>query len=79
MSITSDAYVKSDLTEECENGGIRQWMEQLEKANLLNTIKARVDWDLEISAIARICQSNDGPGLLFENIKDYQTLKERNS
>ena len=70
--MTNETYVKSDLSEECENGGIRQWMEQLEKANLLDTIKARVDWDLEISAIARICQSHDGPGLLFENIKDYQ-------
>ena len=72
MSMANEAYSKSSLTDESENGGIRQWIEQLRNANLLNTVKARVDWDLEISAIARICQSHDGPGLLFENIKDYQ-------
>ena len=57
MSMANEAYSKSSLTDESENGGIRQWIEQLRNANLLNTVKARVDWDLEISAIARICQS----------------------
>lgn len=68
----NEMYSASEVTEDCENSGIRQWIEQLKRANLLDTINAEVDWDLEISAIARICQSNNGPGLLFENIKDYQ-------
>jgi 3-polyprenyl-4-hydroxybenzoate decarboxylase len=29
--------------------GLRDWMEALEKAGLLKHIKAKVDWDLEVS------------------------------
>jgi UbiD family decarboxylase len=52
--------------------GLRDWMEVLEKAGLLKHIKAKVDWDLEISGICRRVGDQQGPALLFENIKDYE-------
>ncbi len=51
--------------------GLRDWMEALEKVGLLKHIKAEVDWDLEIGAIIRRSTDQEGPALLFENIKDY--------
>src|SRR5690606_26204913 len=35
-------------------------------------IRARVDWDEEIGAIARANLALAGPALLFENIADYE-------
>ena len=49
----------------------RQWMASLEQQGELRRIKAEVDWDREIGAIARRMLEKKGPALLFENIKGY--------
>ncbi len=51
--------------------GLRDWMDELEKAGLLKHVTAQVDWDLELSGISRRVVDEEGPALLFENIKDY--------
>src|ERR1700744_261170 len=51
---------------------MRQWMAQLEQHGELRRIKAEVDWDREIGAIARRVLEKKGPALLFENIKGYE-------
>jgi len=50
--------------------GLREWITELDQAGELKRITVPVDWDLELSEIAR--QSTGGPALLFENIKDHQ-------
>jgi UbiD family decarboxylase len=52
--------------------GLRDWLAKLEEMGLLKRIKAEVDWNLEIGGIARLMSSQEGPALLFENIKGYQ-------
>ena len=51
---------------------LRSWLRQLDLAGQLRRIKAEVDWDQEIGALARITMALGGPALLFENIKDHQ-------
>src|SRR5262245_15480613 len=51
---------------------LRQWMGLLEKEGELRRIRAEVDWDRELGAIARRVLEKKGPALLFENIKGYQ-------
>jgi len=51
---------------------LRSWLEDLEQAGQLHRIGCEVDWNEEIGAIARVNIAQQGPGLLFENIKDYQ-------
>ncbi len=51
---------------------LRSWMRDLEDAGLLRRVRAEVDWDQEIGALARINLALKGPALLFENIKDYR-------
>lgn len=51
---------------------MRTWLATLEAAGQLSTVTAKVDWDEEIGAIARVNLSVGGPALLFENIKDYK-------
>ena len=36
-------------------------------------ITAEVDWNLELSHIAKLNEEQSGPALLFENVKDYDT------
>ncbi|MDY6974034.1 MAG: UbiD family decarboxylase [Thermodesulfobacteriota bacterium] len=50
----------------------RDWIALLEQAGELKRIHAEVDWDLEIGGITRCVFDNQGPALLFENIKGYQ-------
>lgn len=50
---------------------LRDWIARIEEAGELKRITAEVDWNLELSAIAREVASQRGPALLFENIKDY--------
>jgi 4-hydroxy-3-polyprenylbenzoate decarboxylase len=38
---------------------------------MLHRIKAEVDWDLELSHIAKLNEERRGPALLFENVKGY--------
>lgn len=50
---------------------LREWIDKIEEAGELKRISAEVDWDLELSAIARRVANQEGPALLFENIKDH--------
>jgi 4-hydroxy-3-polyprenylbenzoate decarboxylase len=51
---------------------LRDWIKRLESENELLRIKAEVDWDVEIGGIARKALDEQGPAILFENIKDYR-------
>ncbi len=51
---------------------LRGWIAQLEEAGELRRIKAPVDWDREIGAVARKVLEKKGPALLFENIRGYE-------
>ena len=51
---------------------LRDWIKRLESENELLRIKAEVDWDVEIGGIARRALDEQGPAILFENIKDYK-------
>jgi len=51
---------------------MREWINTLESEGELKRIKAKVDWNLEISEIARRAMAERGPALLFENIKDHE-------
>jgi UbiD family decarboxylase len=50
---------------------LRDWIARIEEVGQLRRITAEVDWNLELSAIARRVASGEGPALLFENIKDH--------
>ncbi|MBN1277573.1 MAG: phenylphosphate carboxylase subunit beta [Deltaproteobacteria bacterium] len=50
---------------------LRDYIARCEKEGLLHRIKAEVDWDLELSHIAKLNEENKGPVLLFENVKGY--------
>jgi 4-hydroxy-3-polyprenylbenzoate decarboxylase len=52
---------------------MRDFIEQAEADGILQRIKAEVDWDLELSHIAKINEEKKGPALLFENVKDYNS------
>ena len=52
---------------------MRDFIEQAEADGMLHRIKAEVDWDLELSHIAKINEEKKGPALLFENVKDYDS------
>ena len=51
---------------------MRQWIGLLEKENELARVRAEVDWDREIGAIARRVLEKKGPAILFERIKGYR-------
>ncbi len=50
---------------------LRHFIKEIEKSGDLVRIKKEVDWDIEAGAISRRVYDQYGPGLLFENIKDY--------
>ena len=50
---------------------LREWIEACEKGGELKRIKAKVDWNLELSHIATLNERKRGPALLFENVKGY--------
>jgi len=52
---------------------MRDFIEQAEKEGMLQRIKAEVDWDLELSHIAKLNEEKQGPALLFENVKGYDS------
>lgn len=54
---------------------LRSWLATLEAHGELRRIPAEVDWDEEIGAITRVSLSLQGPGLLFENIKDHKDTR----
>ena len=50
---------------------IHELIEILEKKGELKKVKTQVDTDLEIAEILRRTMYDNGPAILFENIKDY--------
>ena len=50
---------------------IHELIELLEKEGELKKVKTQVDTDLEIAEILRRTMYDNGPAILFENIKDY--------
>jgi len=52
---------------------LREFIPFLEKEGELKRIKAEVDWDLEMSHIAKLNEERGGPALLFEKVKGYPT------
>ena len=50
---------------------IRELVQVLENANELKRIKTEVDANLEIAEILRRTMYQNGPALLFENVKGY--------
>jgi 4-hydroxy-3-polyprenylbenzoate decarboxylase len=53
---------------------LREYLQLLEKKGLLHRIKAAVDLQFEIGAIAARSLEQKGPALLFENIKGYDGM-----
>jgi 4-hydroxy-3-polyprenylbenzoate decarboxylase len=52
---------------------LRDFIEVTEKEGLTKRIKAEVDWNLELSHVAKLNEEKQGPALLFENVKGYKT------
>lgn len=52
---------------------LRGFVSLCEKEGELKRIKAQVDWELEISHIAKLVEEKSGPALLFENVKGYES------
>ncbi|TDA69633.1 MAG: phenylphosphate carboxylase subunit beta [Clostridia bacterium] len=48
---------------------LRDYIEVCEAEGEVKRVKAEVDWDLELSHIAKINEEQGGPALLFENVK----------
>lgn len=52
---------------------MRDFIEQGEKLGIVKKISAEVDWNLELSHIAKLNEEKSGPALLFENVKDHDS------
>ncbi|MCP4357811.1 MAG: phenylphosphate carboxylase subunit beta [Chloroflexi bacterium] len=52
---------------------MRGFIEECEQAGQLKRITGEVDWNLELSTIAKLNEEKKGPALLFENVKDYNS------
>ncbi|MDM8544365.1 phenylphosphate carboxylase subunit beta [Desulfococcaceae bacterium HSG9] len=52
---------------------MRDFIAKCEEEGVLHRITAEVDWDLELSHIAKLNEEQSGPALLFENVKDYDS------
>ena len=52
---------------------LRDFVALCEKEGELKRVKAEVDWNLEISHIAKIVEQKSGPALLFEKVKGYDS------
>lgn len=50
---------------------LRDFVALCEKEGELKRVKAEVDWNLEISHIAKVVEEKAGPALLFEKVKGY--------
>jgi len=51
---------------------LREWIAKLESEGELARVKEKVDWDLEIGGITQKVFDEEGPALLFENIKGHE-------
>jgi 4-hydroxy-3-polyprenylbenzoate decarboxylase len=52
---------------------LRSFIRRLEEEGELHRVKSEVDWNLELSHIAKINEQKQGPALLFENVKGYNS------
>ena len=52
---------------------MRDFIREAEANDMLKRIKVEVDWDLELSHIAKLNEEKQGPALLFENVKGYKS------
>ncbi len=52
---------------------LRDFIDKWEKEGELRRVKAEVDWNLELSHIAKLVEEKEGPALLFEKVKDYSS------
>lgn len=52
---------------------LRDFIKLCEEHGELKRIKKEVDWNLELSHVAKINEEKNGPALLFENVKGYNT------
>jgi 4-hydroxy-3-polyprenylbenzoate decarboxylase len=52
---------------------MRDFIERAEAEGMLHRITKEVDWNLELSHIAKINEEKQGPALLFEHVKDYDS------
>ncbi|WP_025322336.1 phenylphosphate carboxylase subunit beta [Deferrisoma camini] len=52
---------------------LRDFIARCEEEGQLKRIGAEVDWDLELSHVAKLVEEQEGPALLFENVKDYDS------
>lgn len=52
---------------------LRDFIQTCEQEGELKRVKAQVDWNLELSHIAKLNEERGGPALLFENVKDYSS------
>ena len=50
---------------------LRDFIAQCERHGDLKRVTAEVDWNLEMSHIAKLMEERDGPAVLFENVKDH--------
>jgi len=50
---------------------LRDFVAKCEMVGQLKRVKAEVDWDLEISHVAKVVEEKSGPALLFEKVKGY--------
>lgn len=62
----------NDTLFETDEISLRSWLHSLQQAGELHSIDSLVDWDQELAAISRVSLGQQGPGLLFKNIKDYE-------
>jgi 4-hydroxy-3-polyprenylbenzoate decarboxylase len=52
---------------------LRDFIRRCEAEGQLARVRAEVDWDLELSHIAKLNEERGGPALLFENVRGYAT------
>ena len=52
---------------------LRDFIALCEKENDLKRITAEVDWDLEMTHIAKVVEEKDGRAVLFENVKGHDS------
>ncbi len=52
---------------------MRDFIAKAEELGVLHRIKAEVDWNLELSHVAKLNEEKSGPALLFENVKGYNS------
>lgn len=51
---------------------LRDFIAACERHGMLHRIGARVDWNLELSHVAKVNEEAGGPALMFENVRDSQ-------